>query len=104
MPSAGVTREVAFTSAPHPAEHDKVAVHLPATFDPKSPFVLCVFLHGMGGDMPFEDHIQKAIDQIATCSANALLVAPRFGPGVRPGTFEDSAGFSAFLAEVQAEL
>ena len=104
MPTTGVTRNIAFVSAPHPAEHDKVAVHLPATFDPTAPFLLCVFLHGMGGEVPFEDHIQRAIDQIEACSANALLVAPRFGPGVRPGTFENSTGFSAFVAEVQAEL
>jgi hypothetical protein len=104
MPLNGVTRDIAFASAPHAAEHDKVAVHMPATFDPTAPFLLCLFLHGIGGDVSFEDHIQKATDQIATCPANALLVAPRFGPGVRPGTFEDSAGFSAFVAELQAEL
>src|SRR5476649_2386280 len=103
-PFAGVTRDIAFASAPRAAENAKVAVHLPATFDPKAPFLLCVFLHGLAGDVAFEDHIQRAIDQIGTSSANALLVAPRFGPGVRPGTFEDSAGFASFVAEVQAEL
>ena len=104
MPSKGVTQDIVFASAPCASEHDKVAVHVPATFDPTAPFVLCVFLHGMEGDLPFEDHIQKAIDQIATCPANALLVAPRFGSRVQAGAFEDGAGFSSFIAELQATM
>ena len=99
-----MTRDIAFASAPHVAESDKVAVHMPATFDPKAPFLLCVFLHGLEGDVPFEDHIRRAIDQVGTSSANAVLVAPRFGRGARPGAFDDSAGFVSFIAEVQAEL
>ena len=99
-----MTRDITFVSAPHVAENDKVAMHIPATFDPKAPFLLCVFLHGLEGDLPFEDHIQRAIDQIGTSSANALLVAPRFGPGAQPGTFEDDMGFASFIAEVHAAL
>jgi hypothetical protein len=104
MPSKGVTRNVALASAPQPTDHAEVAVHLPATFDSRSPARLCLFLHGRGGDVPFEDHIDQAIDQIAACRSNVVLVAPRFGDGVQPGTFEDSAGFSTFVSDLQAEL
>jgi hypothetical protein len=103
MPSAGVTRDVAFASAPL-AAGDKVAVHLPATFDASAPFLLCVFMHGTGGRVPFEDHIRKAIAQIASSSTNSLLVAPRFGDGCDPGAFGTTAGFSSFVAELRAVL
>jgi hypothetical protein len=104
MPSKGVTRQVALASAPQRAEHAKVAVHLPATFDPEAPARLCLFLHGRGGDVPFETHIAQAIDQIEGCASNVVLVAPRFGDGAQPGTFQDGAGFSSFFSELQSHL
>jgi hypothetical protein len=104
MPYAGLTQDAAFASAPLGRENDKVAVHVPATFDFAAPFVLCVFLHGRDGDGSFEDHIRTAIDQIAACATNAVLVAPRFGPDVAPGAFEDDAGFSSFVRELQTLL
>jgi hypothetical protein len=104
MRARGVTQEIAFACAPHPEPNDKVAVHVPATFDARSPVTICVFLHGREGDVPFEDHIRQAIDQIAACSANVALVAPRFGAEVQAGSFEDSAGFPSFISELQATL
>ena len=105
MPFAGITRDVVFKTAPLPADqNNKVAVHFPATFNTSAPFVLCVFMHGLGGDVPFEDHIRKAIAQIASSSTNTLLVAPHFGDGDDPGTFEDTGGFSSFVAELRTVL
>jgi pimeloyl-ACP methyl ester carboxylesterase len=106
MPFAGITQDVVFKAAPLPADktNNKVAVHLSATFDTSAPFVLCVFMHGLGGDGSIEDHIQTAIAQIASSSTNTLLVAPRFGNGSDPGAFQDIAGFSSFVAELRTIL
>ena len=105
MPLAGITQDVVFKTAPLAADRkNQVAVHFPATFDPSAPFVLCVFMHGLGRDGSPEDHIGAAITQIASSSTNALLVAPRFGDGTDPGAFLDVAGFSSFVAELRAVL
>lgn len=105
MPFAGMTRDVVFKTAPLPADqNNKVAVHFPATFDATAPFVLCVFLHGSGRAIPYDDHIQQAIAQIEASSTNTMLVAPRFGDESDPGTFQDTAGFSSFVAELRAVL
>jgi hypothetical protein len=104
MPAAAVTREVAFARAPHAAPNDKVAVHVPATFDAGAPFLLCVFMHGLSGEVPFEDHIRRAIAQLERCAANVVLVAPRFGDRSAPGAFDDPAGFPAFIDELRHVL
>ena len=110
-PFAGITEDVVFKTAPLPTDktNNKVAVHFPATFDTSAPLVLCVFMHVLtlkneGGDVPFEDHIQKAIAQIASSSTNTLLVAPRFGDDDDPGAFGDTGGFSSFVAELRTVL
>jgi hypothetical protein len=104
MPAAGITRDIAFAHAPHAAPDNKVAVHVPATFDARAPFLLCVFMHGLSGEVPFEDHIRRAIDQLGHCAANVVLVAPRFGDRSAPGAFNDPAGFPAFIEELRRVL
>jgi hypothetical protein len=104
MPLAGVTRDIAFAHAPHAAPDNKVAVHVSATFDAAAPFLLCVFMHGLSGDVPFEDHIRRAIAQFGQGTANVVLVAPRFGDRSAPGAFHDPAGFPALLDELQHVL
>ena len=104
MRARAVTQEIVFACAPHPELNDKVAVHVPATFDASAPFTICVFLHGLAGDVPFENHIERAMAQMAASPANAVLVAPRCGDRCEAGAFQDAAGFSSFIAELEETL
>jgi hypothetical protein len=101
MPFSAITKNVAFSHGP--LADSTVAVHFPENFNPAGPFVLCVFLHGLSGDTPFEKHIEMAIAQIKSSSTNTLLVAPRFD-GNAPGSFADATGFSSFVGDLKSVL
>jgi hypothetical protein len=103
MPFAAITTDAVFSRGPHPSR--SVGIHIPQNFDPSAPFALCVFMHGLSlADAPFETHIEMAVAQIKSSSTNTILVAPRFGGDDDEGTFQDSAGFSSFVGELQTVL
>jgi hypothetical protein len=101
MPAAAITQDVHFQHAPVAA--NPVAVHIPAAFDHTRPFLLCIFMHGLNTDVPFEAHIAAAIGQMSAATTNAILVAPRFD-GNAAGAFGTTQGFAAFIAELAQKL
>jgi hypothetical protein len=102
MPFSAITKNVAFSHGPHAGS--TVAVHFPENFNPAGPFALCVFIHGLSGDTPFEKHIEMAIAQIKSSSTNSLLVAPRFGDKDDPGNFANVTVFSSFVGDLKSVL
>src|SRR4029077_17312241 len=102
MPFSAITKNVAFSHGPHAGS--TVAVHFPENFNPAGPFALCVFIHGLSGDTPFEKHIEMAIAQIKSSSTNSLLVASRFGDNDDPGSFANATAFSSFVGALKSVL
>jgi len=102
MPFSAIRKDVPFSHGPHAGS--TAAVHVPQNFNPTAPFALCVFLHGLTKDVPFENHIAMAVEQIKSSSTNCLLVAPRFGGDDDPGSFKSATGFSSFIADLKDVL
>jgi hypothetical protein len=87
---------------------DRVLLHIPATFDPRKPALIVIYMHGNEATLERDVIVRQRIpEQIANTHANAVLVAPQFALDARDssaGHFARPGAFGRFLTEAAAQL